>query len=224
MQFSYRCLRQSICTSGFAATALMVFVFQSARADDAPWVDLFNGKDLTGWQIVGEKGPPCWAVEEECLFPSKAGGWLSTDRHYANFELELEFNLGADANSGVFLRAPHEGRSSRLGMEIQLIDEFGEKYKNLESWQKTAALYHVQPARAGSAKKAGQWQKLRIRAAGREVTVVLNGREVLKANLDEYPDKEAEHPGLKRAKGYIGLQNYGGRDARFRHIRLRELP
>ena len=40
--------------------------------------------------------------------------------------------------------------------------------------------------------------------------------------LDTHPDKEAEHTGLKRTDGLIGLQGHNGR-VEFRNLRVKEL-
>ncbi|MBX3411533.1 MAG: DUF1080 domain-containing protein [Pirellulales bacterium] len=196
----------------------------AVRADDEPtgWTNLFNGRDLEGWQVVGEPAD-CWQVIDGDLTPAEAGGWLSTTREFSDFELELEFVLPPGGNSGVFIRAPHGGRTSRLGMEIQLLDEFAPEYRDLKPVQNTGALYDIAGPKPGALKPAGEWQKISIRAVGRQLVVKLNDQEVLDVDLDRYPEREEEHPGLKRPTGYLGLQNYGGRKMRFRNIRLREV-
>jgi len=195
----------------------------AADEKESPWAALFNGRNLAGWQVVGDP-KDCWTVTDGKLHPTVKGGWLSTVEQFADFEIELEFMLAPGSNSGLFLRAPHTGRTSRSGMEIQLIDETSEKYADLEDWQRSGALYHVQAPQAEAFTAAEQWQTLRVRAEGRQLTVWLNDTEMVDANLDDYPDKEEEHPGLKRPSGYIGLQNYGGRDIQIRKARLRKLP
>ncbi len=215
-----------ITTASRCAYKCVVFVLcaHSALADDLQptWHPLFNGTDLSGWQVVGEP-VDCWAVTDGVLHPTKKGGWLSTVDEYDDFELELEFMLAPGSNSGVFLRAPHEGRTSRTGMEIQLIDEGAEMYADLKGWQRTGALYHVQEPTVDAFTAAGAWQTIRMRAEGRQLTIWLNGTKIVEADLDAYPDRDHEHPGLKRSTGYIGLQNYGGRDIQFQNVRLREL-
>ena len=87
--------------------ACLLFVLSLAGTlAAADWKPLFNGKDLSGWQPEGGS-KDSWHVEDDMLYCSGGGGgWLSTDKEYANFELELEFRLPAHGNSGVFLRAP----------------------------------------------------------------------------------------------------------------------
>ncbi len=187
------------------------------------WRSLFNGRDLSGWEVVDPDGGG-WQVVDGELRTAGAGGWLSTTEQFADFEFELEFNLADGSNSGVFFRTPRQGRASRTGNEIQLIDDATMVYGPLEPWQLSGSLYHVQAARPGGFTKAGQWQQFAMRAVGRELEVRLNGKSVVTANLDDYPQLVAEHPGLSRSTGYLGLQNYGGRPISFRNIRVRTLP
>lgn len=189
----------------------------------AEWTSLFNGKDLTGWQAVD--GPVAsWKVEDGLLYCSGGGGgWLSTDKQFANFEIELEFRVPPGGNSGVFLRAPHQGNPAFAGMEVQVLDDAAKEYEALQPFQYCGSLYGVAAPKMRVSKPDGQWQKMHITCSGRNVKVVLNGTPIVDANLDQHPDKEAEHPGIKRDKGYVGLQNHGTR-LDYRNIRLRELP
>ena len=57
---------------------------------------------------------------------------------------------------------------------------------------------------------------------GNQVKVTLNGTQIVDADLSAHKDKQPTHPGLARAKGYIGLQNHGSR-LDYRNIKIREL-
>lgn len=216
------------CLERRSIAALIVFCLLIAPAAGGEWISLFNGENLDGWQAVG--GPlSAWKVEAGLLYCSGGGGgWLSTDHEYQDFEIELEFRVPPGGNSGVFLRAPHQGNPAFAGMEIQILDDRAEKYATLKPYQYCGSLYDLEPPRPGAddqraSKPAGQWQKMHITCVGRHVRVTLNGTAIVDANLDDYPDKEATHPGLARTTGYVGLQNHGTR-LDFRNIRLRELP
>src|ERR1041385_4799449 len=71
---------------------------------------LFNGKDLTGWTIHGTEK---WYVENGELVcesgPDKQYGYLSTNKNYDNFELNVKFKQEANGNSGIFIRSGIEG-------------------------------------------------------------------------------------------------------------------
>jgi hypothetical protein len=213
---------------GIAALLAALAFVPSADATvgkEEGFLPLFNGRDLTGWKVYDGK-PDSWAVEDGLLVcTGKGGGWLGSTRDYADFDVRLEYRLGAAGNSGVYLRAPETGHISRVGMEIQLLDDRHPKYALLDFYQYTGSIYHVVPPTRRAGKPANEWNSLEIRAEGRRVVVVLNGVGVVDADLDRArsdPAVAKEHPGLARASGRLGLQNHHDR-IEFRNIRVREL-
>jgi hypothetical protein len=184
---------------------------------------LFNGKDLNGWQVVGGRGD-AWGAENGILYTTgQGGGWLSTTREFANFKLELEFRVPNNGNSGVFLRSPHQGDPAYTGMEIQVLDDYGDEYTKLNPWQYTGSVYGIQPPNQRATKHAGEWQKMCITCVGPQVTVELNGIKTVDTNLIEHMQESVSHPGIKRRAGYIGLQNHSTR-LEYRNLYLQELP
>ncbi len=186
------------------------------------WRDLFNGKDLTGWeQVGGEK--QCWAVDNGLLYTGGGeGGWLSTTQEFGDFELELEFNVPKDGNSGVFIRAPRNGNPAFEGSEIQVLDDDATVFGKLKAWQYTGSVYSTIAPSHRATVAAGNWQKMRIRVQGQKINVWVNCSEIINGDLSEHMDKVKDHPGLQRLKGFIGLQNHGSR-LDYRNIRIREL-
>ena len=66
------------------------------------WIQLFNGKDLSGWVEVGKEK---WTVENGAIHGaaiSKEYGYLKTEKNYKDFHLALRFKCEGDGNSGVF--------------------------------------------------------------------------------------------------------------------------
>lgn len=194
-----------------------------AQADDAGFHPLFDGASLNGWTRFGGKAS-AWAVENGTLVSlGDGGGWLGTPDDYADFELRLEFRLSPESNSGIYLRAPADtSHISRTGMEIQLLDETHPRYKGIKDWQRTGAIYHVSAPAPGHLKPTGAWNAMTIRAEGAHVVITLNGATVVDDRLDKHPDLEAEHTGLKRTSGRIGLQSHNGR-VEFRSIEVKRL-
>lgn len=208
--------------SPFAVLVLLVSLVPFPAAADE-WRPLFNGKDLSGW-TVGAGSIDNWGAEDGILFcKGGGGGWLSTADEYANFELMLEFRVPEGGNSGVFLRAPHEGNPAYTGMEVQVLDDHAERYASLRPDQYTGSIYGVAAPSERVTRKAGEWQEMRIVCDGRRVRVTLNGTQIVDENLDDHKDKFEEHPGLTRTAGYIGLQNHGSR-LDYRNINIRVLP
>jgi hypothetical protein len=165
-----------------------------------------------------------WGVERGLLVSfGHGGGWLGTARPYADFVLRLEFRLTPESNSGVYLRAPADNSHiSRTGIEIQLLDESHPRYKGIQPWQLTGAIYHVAPPEPGHLKPTGQWNAMEVQAQGPRVIVRLNGATVVDDRLDAHPERAAEHTGLKRTEGLIGLQSHNGR-VEFRNLRIKDL-
>src|SRR6188768_1115927 len=92
----------------FLTAILCLSILQTTFSQKAQ--RLFNGKDLTGWTVHGTEK---WYVEKGELIcesgPDKQYGYLSTDKSYKNFVLNLEFKQEANGNSGVFIRSGIEG-------------------------------------------------------------------------------------------------------------------
>jgi hypothetical protein len=188
---------------------------------------LFNGKDLTGWQVNKGGKMDRWGAGDGLIFTKGGGGgWLMTDKEYADFELRLEFKIPQGGNSGVGLRSPLEGDPAYVGMEIQILDDpwylDETHYKGLKKTQLTGSIYGVVPPSKEALKPVGEWNAYRIVAKGRHVTVELNGTKIVDANLDDYKDQARQHPGLLREKGHIGLQSHDGR-VEFRNLYVKPL-
>jgi Domain of Unknown Function (DUF1080) len=211
----------------FALLLVLPFVVaadEKASEDNKPpkgFTALFDGKTLEGWQIHGGK-LTSWGAEDGVLFvKGGGGGWLMTKKEYGDFELRLEFKVPKKGNSGVALRAPLKDDPAYQGMEIQILDDAG--HPGIQKWQATGSIYGVVPSSKLTTKPVGEWNKYRIVCKGRQVTVELNGEKIVDANLDDYKEKHAKaHPGILRDKGYIGLQEHGGR-VEFRNLFLKEL-
>jgi hypothetical protein len=199
----------------------------AAQIAEDGFVPLFNGKNLDGWFIENRIGPGFLAEDGVLVCPADGGEKLMTEKQYANFILRFEFRLEPDSNNGIGIRAPRQGHTATQGMEIQILDQSGPKYKpvKLRPEQYHGAIYDVIPARTGFLKKPGEWNFQEITADGRRIRVRLNGVLILDADLDmvQEPEVLAKHPGLARAKGHIALLGHGSR-TEFRNIRIRELP
>lgn len=182
---------------------------------------LFNGKNLDGWQIIGT--PDTWGVEDGILYTDGDGsGWLSTVNIYDDFVIELEYRVPEGGNSGLFIRAPKEGNPAHEGLEIQILDDYAERYADLQPDQYTGSIYFEQAPSKRVTKQAGEWQSMKVRAEGHEIQVTLNGELIVNTTLINYMYNVLNHPGLLKRSGFIGLQNHGDR-VDFRNITIRSL-
>jgi hypothetical protein len=124
---------------------------------------LFNGENLTGWQVLGENQ---WQVVNGTLRNTKAGGNLVSDKTFTDFKLHIEFRYPAGSNSGVYLRGRYE---------VQIADSTNAEPAS----DQLGAIYGFQPPADIVAKKPGEWQFFDITLTGRMVTVVANGKTVI---------------------------------------------
>ncbi len=185
---------------------------------------LFNGKDLTGWTLVGRHGRGYVVEGENLVCPRDGGGNLFTEAEYADFTLRFEFKLEEGSNNGVGIRAPLAGDAAYQGMEIQILDHDAPVYKGkLKPAQYHGSIYDVVPAKTGFLKPVGQWNEEQISAVGRHIVVVLNGTTIVDANLDSVTDPKVleHHPGLARTTGHIGFLGHDTR-VELRNIRIRK--
>jgi len=190
------------------------------------FVPLFDGKTMTGW--TGE-AKEYFAVESGCLVCQKGcSGKLLTQREYGDFVLRFDFKLTPGANNGLAIRAPKEGDAAFAGIELQILDNSAERYRELKAYQFHGSAYGIAPARRGALKPVGEWNSQEVRCQGRRLQVILNCKMILDIDLDNAaPNGKTidgnDHPGLERRQGHLGFLCHGD-PVQFRNIRIKELP
>jgi hypothetical protein len=138
-------------------------------------IQLFNGKDLTGWRLTDPNAVNGWKVTNGELVnevvqtpgaPHKNYGNLRTDREFSDFRLTLDVNVPKDGNSGVYLRGVYE---------VQVEDSYGQP---ADPHHMGAVYSRIKPT-ATVEKPAGEWQTMDITLVDRHVTVILNGTKII---------------------------------------------
>ena len=204
-----------------------------AAGDKDGWEVLFDGKNLDAWQVDPKAG--VWAINEQGeLHPAKGGPDLFTKERYCDFVLEVDFKLAAKSksNSGVFIRVHDPRNPVNTGMEIQILDnaDYGVKY---DAGNANGALYGLVRPAVDANKPLGEWNQFRITCDKSLVTVELNGKEIVKADLNRWTTahKNPDGSGNKfpyaiaalPREGFVALQNYGGKSLWFRNVRIKKL-
>lgn len=215
-------LRSAILAAVFFLSAASFSAENLQVEKEEGFVPLITGDSLKGWQ--GALDGYEW---KDGVLASKeeSGGFLYTEREYADFILRFEFKLTAGGNNGIAIRAPLDGRTSRSGIEIQVLDDTAEKYKSLKPWQYHGSVYGLVPAKRGHLKPLGEWNRQEILCQGRHIRVTLNGTVIVDANLadlDHLGDKGIDgydHPGRYRTSGRLGFMGHRTR-VEFRNLRL----
>lgn len=129
-------------------------------------IELFNGRDLTGWQPMFKQLPNGWVVRDGALYNEKPGNNLVTEAEFEDFALHVEFRYPARSNSGIYLRGRYE---------VQIEDNFGDEAES----HKIGGVYGFLTPSINASKPAGEWQTYDITLRGRVITVVLNGERVI---------------------------------------------
>jgi hypothetical protein len=185
------------------------------RPPGEDWVQLFNGKDLTGWVNIGQEK---WEVENGTLHGlaiSKQYGYLQTAKSYKDFQLSLRFKCEGDGNSGVFFHVWFkEGtadvtKGPQFEIDCTLGRHTGGIYEQKRHWM-------VWPAPENeSVVRPDDWNEYLLTVEGNHYTSRLNG--VL---MVDYTDPQPESD-----DGPIALQLHsGGRgNMRFKDIIIRDL-
>ena len=138
-------------------------------------VELFNGRNLKGWELLEPNAHNGWKVVDGVLENDPvqkegeahiAYGNLRTTDTFEDFNLSLEVNVPAGSNSGVYLRGIYE---------VQVMDSYG---KDLDPHNMGALYSRITPS-ASAEKPAGEWQTMDITLYKRYLTVVLNGKTII---------------------------------------------
>jgi hypothetical protein len=173
-----------------------------STVDEDGWRPLFNNSDLSGWDIVGDAN---WRVEERAARADRSTGasFLVSEDRFANFDLELEFWVDSEANSGVFLRCQDAATITDTSCyEANIFDT------RPDQTYRTGAIVNVaEPAEF--VYTGGQWNRLQITARGPQLQLTLNGRLMVDTKDSRF------------SSGPIALQ-YAAGQVRFRNVRIRE--
>lgn len=220
------------------AVAFLGLATLSIRAADNDFQPLFDGKSLDAFEQHG--GKATYRIEGEEIVgtsaPNTPNTFLCTKKHYGDFELELDFKVDPELNSGVQIRSQvfdketeidfGDGKKQKVaadrvhGYQVE-IDPAARAWtggiydEGRRGW--LATLENNEPAR--KAFKQGEWNHFRVLCKGNRIQTWLNG--VPAADLTD---------GLT-PKGLIALQVHGigdkaelaGKQVRWRRLRIKEL-
>jgi len=231
LTLSYLCLSLSLsaCSDDKSPEAKKEVTAKEATKETTP---LFNGKDLTGWKIVGGNGQ--YKVEDGCIvgFGENIRGntFLRTEKTFTDFELTYEFKFDhLKGNSGVMFRANQkpsedgngrvfgyqcEGDNKKRAWTAGLYDEArrGWLYPN-----KGTELAKTFTKQGNDIFKWEGWNTITIRCQGNHIQTWLNGEKRV-----DFIDKDKKND---TREGFFGLQVHGGKSfhARWKNIVLKEL-
>lgn len=216
---------------------LSALIALPAFAADAEWTDLFNGKNLDGWER--HSGTAEYRVEDGVIVgktvPVSPNTFLCTKREYGDFILEFEFKVAKNMNSGVQFRSecfaeertveakggPKKLPADRVHGYQYEIDPSKRSYTGgVYDEGRRAWLFDLKNNEAArKAFKNGEWNQARIQCQGDHIQTWINGV------------KAADFKDSMTLKGIIALQVHGigktkraaGEEVRWRNLRIKEL-
>jgi hypothetical protein len=209
-----RVLLIAVCCA--AAAALFAQLPKGARPPGEDWVQLFNGKDLTGWNPVGKEE---WSVVDGVLVGravTKEYGYLETARDYRNFQLSLRFKCIGTGNSGVYFHTRFKPGTADVsqGAQFEIDCAIGRHTGGVYGFGRG---WIVWPAPENeTVVRQNDWNEMLVTVNGNRYISRLNGVPMV-----DYTDPRA--PFLT---GTIALQLHSGGEGhmQFKDIWVRELP
>jgi hypothetical protein len=212
-----------------------------AKADDKAkgWVQLFNGKDLTGWKVHPKPGGPIeeviakqkdgkviayearlkdgkvvplWRVEDGVLIGSGPASHLFSERDdYQNFQYRVEATINDHGNSGQYFRTAYGGGFPK-GYEAQINATHQDKIR-------TGSLYFPRIKEVlvenNAPHKPDEWFTQEVTADGDHIVITVNGKKTV-----DWKDPKSTY-----AKGHFALQGHDpGTVVKFKKIEVKELP
>ena len=173
-----------------AAIVVVAALAASAAAADG-WTPVFNGKNLDGWDVVGNAKAEVVDGVLICAQKTPSGGNLLTKAKYDNFELRFTYKIVWPANSGVWFRYA-QGK----GYQFDIL-----KYKKPVAYSGTlycpGKLFLTRNLDEKLEKRDG-WNDGQIYANGDHLILWLNGKKV------------GECRDTTHTTGLIGFQIHGG--------------
>lgn len=172
---------------------------QDAAAPTGQWQTLFDGSSLAGWNQVGDAN---WQLMDGAVAADAGTGFLLTAASYTDFDLDLEFWVTPDANSGVFIRCANPNQiGAATCYEVNIFDQ------RPDPTYRTGAIVDVAGPKV-MIDTGDRWNHYEISAHGSHLVVKLNGQTTVDTNDN------------KLAAGPFALQ-YGAGRVMFRNVRIR---
>jgi hypothetical protein len=172
--------------------------------------------------------PGSWTMEAGVL-TRKGGGDIWTKEKYRDFILDLEFKVDKETNSGVFFRTGDIKDPVQTGIEVQIYDSYGREKPGKHD---CGAIYDVQEPSVNPTRPAGEWNRLTIMAKGSRISIVMNDKQIIDMDLNDWPQAHLNKDGTKNKfntaykdtarEGVFGFQDHG-KPVWYRNIKVRKL-
>lgn len=202
---------------------LFVFIMSGVAQAQGGWVDLFNGKDLTGWkQLNGEaKYEVVDGVIVGTTVMNTPNSFICTEKNYSDFVFEVELLVEPNMNSGIQFRSESKADYNKgrvHGYQCEVDPSARAWSAGIYDEARRGWLYPLTlNPQAQSALKMGEWNKYRIECIGNSIRTWLNDVPVAHV-IDDMT-----------TEGFIALQVHGigknkekeGQQIKWRNVRIK---
>jgi hypothetical protein len=130
---------------------------------------LFNGRNLDGWEPIGDVANNHWVVQDGLLVNEARGANLKSTREFNDFKAHFEVNCPEGANSGFYLRGRYE-----VQLEYEPVNSEPRE-------REMGAIYGRIAPSTELPRTPGKWETFDVTLVGRTVTVVRNGVKIIDA-------------------------------------------
>ena len=195
---------------------IIVLIFMAiscGETKNSEIISLFNGENLDGWIIYGTEK---WYVEDNELVcesgPDKQYGYLGTEKNFDDFILSLQFMQENNGNSGVFFRSTVDGTKVK-GWQVEVAPPGLHSGGIYESYGRG---WLIKPdSSKDSIVKMGEWNDMKIKVIGNDVTTWINNTEMIKI----------EDSIIGKGIGGVALQIHdgGGIKVRWKNLKIQKL-
>ncbi len=209
-------MRQMVAAFTLLALGLPLMAQGKKKAGGEDWVSLFNGKDLEGWEPVGNES---WTVADGLIHGkglTKDYGYLQTKANYRDFQLALRFKCVGDGNSGVFFHSAFKAGTADVTQGMQFEIDCNMMHHTGGVYAEDGRNWVVWPAPENEiVVRMGEWNEYLVEVSGNRYRSRLNGVQMV-----DFTDPK---PGAE--DGTIALQLHaGGRgNMEFKDIWIRDL-
>lgn len=138
-------------------------------------IDLFNGKDLSGWKLQPSSAKNGWRAENGILVNTTPKtdfgaygdhGNLRTIAEFGDCQVHVEFKVESDCNSGIYINGLYEAQVVDRDSKMQGINGPG-------------AIFGRICPEFNAGLTGGQWQTYDITLVDRHISVRLNGKLII---------------------------------------------
>jgi hypothetical protein len=193
------------------AAGLGVLVSQASAGGDKGFVDLFNGKDLTGWKTILSTGK----ADEGKVFTVKDGvvvvsgnpdGYFYTEKSYKNYVLRFDWKFIKDGNSGLLVHITGKHKVWPKCVEVQGLQR---DHGNIFAINGAKGSFKKDAAAQKKAIKIGEWNTTEVTVKDGEITSSINGIQIATGKCD-------------LTEGPFGFQSEGT-ELHFKNIKIKTL-